>query len=704
MWARTSFRSDSGSARPRFQKRLRRGAGSTAGLPGSPVFKPLVRWIRHSRARRARPNEPLFGTQEICQNAVLAVWRASAADTMKSPNIWNQTLGESPIAAVAIHHGHELSPAVASLTRLTDEERLREADPYTGDWAAVAPTRLVVETSRFEVDLNRPRDAAVYRTAADAWGLEPWHSELPESVSSASLDKYDAFYAALKEVLLALVRSHGRFLLLDLHSYNHRREDPTAPPADPQASPQINVGTGAMNRQLWGPVVDAFMNGLAAYDFPGGKLDVRENVRFRGGHLTHWIRDTFPHTGCALAIEVKKFFMDEWTGALDRKLHAQLGMAFKSALAPTEQALKAVKLGKAATRPRPSQRAIRIAFVVNDVMTEKAGYATMRLAKAARQMGHEAWVTGVGDLAYDADERIRAWARTVPKRIYKSGESFLKDLHGKNAVQQRITLDDLDVVMLRNDPAEDAMARPWAANAGIIFGRVAMRRGTLVLNDPDGLAKATNKMYFQMFPEEVRPRTIITRDRSDLHAFARDSGTLVIKPLQGSGGQSVFLVRREDLANMNQMIDSVARDGYVIAQEYLPEADSGDMRLFVMNGEALKYKGRYAAFRRVRRGGDLRSNLHAGGGLARAEVTSRELALVEIVRPKLMQDGMFLVGLDIVGDKLMEINVFSPGGLGSAQKFEGVSFSEAVIKALERKASAMAYYRRQFDNVGMAII
>jgi len=241
-------------------------------------------------------------------------------------------------------------------------------------------------------------------------------------------------------------------------------------------------------------------------------------------------------------------------------------------------------------------------------------------------------------------------------------------------------------------------------HAGIQFGRVAMRSGVVVLNDPDGLARATSKMYFQTFPEEVRPETVITRNRDDLRAFARDRGTIVMKPLQGSGGANVFLVRPDDVPNLNQMIDSVSRDGFVVAQEYLPAAEEGDTRLFVMNGEALRYKNHYAAFRRVRRGGDLRSNLHAGGTLARASLTNEALELVEIVRPKLVSDGMFLVGLDIVGSKLMEINVFSPGGLGSARKFEGVNFAEGVVKALERKTQAMEYYQRQFDNLGMATL
>ena len=136
-------------------------------------------------------------------------------------------------------------------------------------------------------------------------------------------------------------------------------------------------------------------------------------------------------------------------------------------------------------------------------------------------------------------------------------------------------------------------------------------------------------------------------------------------------------MRESDGSNLNQMVDAVSRDGYVIAQEYLPAAEEGDMRLFLMNGQPLRYRGKYAAFRRVRSGDDMRSNIHAGGKLREATVTDLQLRIAEIVRPKVVQDGMFLVGLDIVGDKLMEINVFSPGGLGSAQRFEKVNFAHS---------------------------
>jgi len=346
---------------------------------------------------------------------------------------------------------------------------------------------------------------------------------------------------------------------------------------------------------------------------------------------------------------------------------------------------------------------MRIGIVVNDVKTEEAGYTTSRLSVTAVNKGHEVWLMGVGDMALDPDDKVRARALGVPKTKYRNSESWLRDLHGKNAKNERITVDDLDVLLLRNDPASDAISRPWAAASGILFGRVAVRHGVIVLNDPNGLAKGMTKMYFQTFPEEVRPRTLITRDRQEIKAFAKDEGgTIVLKPLTGSGGSGVFLVRPDDIPNLNQMIDAVSRDGYVIAQEYLPAAAEGDTRLFLMNGQPLRYKGKYAAFRRVREGGDMRSNIHAGGKLRQAEIGPQALHIAETVRPKLVQDGMFLVGLDIVGDKLMEINIFTPGGLGSAQKFEGVNFGQAVIAALERKVQYMKFYRRNFDNSEMA--
>jgi N-formylglutamate deformylase len=221
---------------------------------------------------------------------------------------------DDPLVATAIHAGHAVRREVADLLILAEPDRLREEDPLTDRWTVVAGNRLLPQRSRFEVDLNRPRDRAVYAQPADAWGLDLWREPLPRAVVERSLGIYDAFYAELFSVCEALRARHGAFVVLDLHSYNHRRTGPGGPDDDPAANPEVNIGTGSMDRQRWGPLVDRFMADLAAADFLGRHLDVRENVRFRGGHLSQWVHATFPTSGCTLAIECKKIFMDEWTG------------------------------------------------------------------------------------------------------------------------------------------------------------------------------------------------------------------------------------------------------------------------------------------------------------------------------------------------------------------------------------------------------
>lgn len=247
--------------------------------------------------------------------------------------IWTLERGDGPIVATAIHDGHQVRDEVERHMVLDEATRLREEDPYTGRWTTIAPTRVIGTRSRFEVDLNRPRDAAVYRTPEDAWGLEVWNGVLPDEVVARTLVQYDAFYSELAKLYGELAERHGRFLVLDLHSYNYRREGPDGPPADPAANPQVNVGTGTMtNRRRWARLIDRFMDDLAAYDFPGGRLDVRENVRFRGGACAAWAHRTYSDEACVLSIEVKKFFMDEWSGEVDATLLTAFGRALASTL------------------------------------------------------------------------------------------------------------------------------------------------------------------------------------------------------------------------------------------------------------------------------------------------------------------------------------------------------------------------------------
>src|SRR5687768_1587147 len=138
--------------------------------------------------------------------------------------IWQTEFGEGPLVACAVHDGHAVRQEVAACLRLTESQRLYEEDPYTGEWTSIAPTRIIARRSRFELDLNRPRDKAVYITPADAWGLEIWNCTPPAEMVNRSLQAYDDFYAHLRHLLERLIADHARVVVFDLHSYNHARE------------------------------------------------------------------------------------------------------------------------------------------------------------------------------------------------------------------------------------------------------------------------------------------------------------------------------------------------------------------------------------------------------------------------------------------------------------------------------------------------
>ena len=326
---------------------------------------------------------------------------------------------------------------------------------------------------------------------------------------------------------------------------------------------------------------------------------------------------------------------------------------------------------------------MKLGIFVNDVATEKPVYTTTRLAMSAVNRGHEVWYLGAGDFVYDPDDTLRAHACRAATGHTEPGE-FLKALK-----PERFGVEQLDVLWLRSNPADDVPDRFWAQTTGIVFGGLAERRGVLVVNRPAGLSLALSKLYLHHFPAEVRPASLITRDPSEVRSFVTDHGRrAVVKPLQGSGGQGVFIVSEDDEVNLDQMVEAVTRDGYLVAQEQLPAAADGDVRLFLLDGKPLQCDGKYAAFRRVPCEGEARANMTAGATVERAEVDGTMLRLAELVGPRLAEDGMFLAGLDIVGDRILEINVFSPGGFGSLLELTGVDFNEIVVAALERKVSA----------------
>ena len=257
-------------------------------------------------------------------------------------HIWTLTHGDSPLVATAIHDGHLLRPDVAQIMALTDAERLREEDPFTALWTAVSDTRIVGTRSRFEVDLNRPREKAVYIKPEDAWGLHVWKETPAAAIIEQSRANYDAFYAETHRLFTALEQRFGRFVVYDLHTYNHRRAGPDGEPADVEGNPEVNVGTGTLDQTRWGAIVERFMTDMRAVDYLGRQLDVRENIKFTGGRFASWTHENFPESGCVLSIEFKKFFMDEWTGEPDHTRLEAIQQALQSTTSGTLETLKTI--------------------------------------------------------------------------------------------------------------------------------------------------------------------------------------------------------------------------------------------------------------------------------------------------------------------------------------------------------------------------
>lgn len=348
---------------------------------------------------------------------------------------------------------------------------------------------------------------------------------------------------------------------------------------------------------------------------------------------------------------------------------------------------------------------MKIGFVINRLATEKVNYTTTHLAETAVRRGHEVWYIPVDAFTIDPDERVHAHACGPPRDNYRSAKTFLSDLQSKECRKERISVYDLDVLLLRNDPAEDVVTRPWARLAPLYFGRLAATHGVIVLNDPEGLGHAINKSYLELFPQSIRPRSLITRNHSDIvHFIHEQRGPIVLKPLAGSGGHNVFLLETGKEPNLNQIIEAVLSEGYGLCQEYLPDAKNGDTRVFMMNGHILERDGKFAAIRRRRPGSDLRSNLSIGGSAEQAQVTGAIEEIAEGVRPQLVKDGLFFAGLDVIESKLIEINVFSPGGLFSASRFAEVNFFDEMIDNLEHKHDLANQEPGGFNNREIATL
>ncbi len=342
---------------------------------------------------------------------------------------------------------------------------------------------------------------------------------------------------------------------------------------------------------------------------------------------------------------------------------------------------------------------MKICFVINDLSTEKCGTTVFLMAEAHRRK-HQVYAMGVGDFFFSQSHPLSLDCTYLPKNTeVDTPQEYLKLLQSDKAKKERVIGTDLDVLFIRNNPTEEGSGRLWAEHAGVAFGRMIQQEGVMVLNDAYALSHAfIDKLYFEELPENIKPVSIITRNKKDiLEFFEEHKKKMILKPLEGSGGRNVYLIDKNE-KNLNQIIENLTGQGYIIAQEYLPAAKDGDVRVLLMNGRVMEKNGDYGIIRRVTGEGEFRSNFSQGGTGDKSQLTDAMKKIIKVTAPKLIRDGLFFVGLDIVKDKLIEINVLSPGGMDHFPDIGLPDYSDLVIDAIERKVDYKTLYQGKIDN------
>ena len=236
-----------------------------------------------------------------------------------------------PLLAFAIHNGHYLPPALEENCGISPSQRLQEEDPFTDGFAGCFANNVVLQTCRFAVDLNRSPEKCVYQNPEDAWGLQVRKSSLGQELINELQQAYATWYRIAAYQVDKLLMEHKRILILDLHSYNHRRGGPKAG-ADPQAgNPDIIIGRNNLPEKRY-PEAEQLRLRLDGTRFMGKALDCRCDVKFPGGYFSRWLNNSYQDRILCLAIEFKKIFMDEWSGELNLKAYQELKQLFANAV------------------------------------------------------------------------------------------------------------------------------------------------------------------------------------------------------------------------------------------------------------------------------------------------------------------------------------------------------------------------------------
>lgn len=268
---------------------------------------------------------------------------------------------------------------------------------------------------------------------------------------------------------------------------------------------------------------------------------------------------------------------------------------------------------------------------------------------------------------------------TTKNAIPRSIKAFYKSAILK---EKMLPLAGFDVVFMRANPPLDPIALNFLDS---------VKEDVFVVNSVEGLREANNKLYTAVFDDpnnEIIPATHVSKNKEYLKRTIResDSEKMIMKPLNGYGGSGVIMLEKSARSNINSLLDFYIdnKDGssnYVILQDYIEGAEKGDVRILILNGEVI------GAMRRVPSEDDHRSNVSAGGTIVKHKLTQKEKDLCERIGPKLLKDGLFFVGIDVINGMLVEVNVMSPGGITNINKAGKVRLQEKVIDALEKEVN-----------------
>ncbi|MFL6696850.1 MAG: glutathione synthase [Vitreoscilla sp.] len=320
---------------------------------------------------------------------------------------------------------------------------------------------------------------------------------------------------------------------------------------------------------------------------------------------------------------------------------------------------------------------MKLLFVADPLDTFKIYKdSTFAMMREAARRGHTLWATQPVDLSWQRGGRVQA--RALP--ITLTGvEGHSHEAWYSTTGPEVVTVAEFDAVLMRKDPPFDS---EYFYATHLLSH--AERDGAIVLNSPAALREHPEKLAILEFPQFIAP-TLVTRSAADVRAFHREHRDIILKPLDGMGGMGIFRVRDDGL-NLGSIVETLNLGGAqtIMVQKFVPEIVDGDKRVLVIDGQAVPH-----TLARIPQGGEVRGNLAAGGlGVAR-DITPREREIAGVIGPKLARRGLLLVGLDVIGDTLTEINVTSPTCFQEITDQTGFDVAKMFVDALEATVQRM---------------